>query len=123
MRLLSQNHQLFQTGPSFNDWNLFTHASRPRNPGLTDLFLAFSPALYINMSFAPFAQLAHCVVILYRLSTFEYLGWDLTLVCETLSFSLVIDKVVTTMARVIAAAGLDPESLVEIWTCSLAYHV
>lgn len=78
-----------------------------------DLFLTFSPAVYINLPYAIFAQMAHCLIVLYRLSIFEHPGWDLRIVRDTLSFTLVIDKVITIMAQVKPAASLDPDSLAE----------
>lgn len=72
-----------------------------------DLFLVFSPALYVGVSFLTFTQLAHCLIALYRLSTLDDPDWDLGLVRETLDLSLVLDQVVTKMAQVKLAAGLD----------------
>jgi hypothetical protein len=72
-----------------------------------DIFATFSPALCVGFSMSIFAQLAHCLVALYRLSTLEDPDWDRSLVRETLNFSYVLDQVVKKVAQVKIVVGLD----------------
>ena len=51
--------------------------------------------------------MAHCMVVLCRLSTLEDPAWDLTLVRKTLNLSLVLDQLASNMAQVEAAASID----------------
>ena len=51
-------------------------------------------------------QMAHCVIMPYRLSTFDDAEWDHTLVRETLDFSSVLDALVQRMVQVRGAASL-----------------
>lgn len=72
-----------------------------------DLFLCVSPANYVGVSMNVFAQFAHCLVALSRLSSFEHPHWDVKLARETCSFSTILDQVIDRFANVKAAANLD----------------
>lgn len=54
-----------------------------------------------------FTQLAHCIITLYRLSTFELPGWDQGLARETVDLSVMVGKVITQLRQVKEAARLD----------------
>src|SRR5580700_7033839 len=71
-----------------------------------DIFLAFPPARYIGLSTLTFTQLAHCVVVICRLSTFDTPDWDRSLVRETVNLSAVLDQLGENLAQVKIVAGL-----------------
>jgi len=72
-----------------------------------EIYFIFPPAHYIRFSVWVSTQLAHCIVLLYRLSTFDHPGWDRSLVRETCNLSVVINDVINNMIQVKAAAGLE----------------
>lgn len=72
-----------------------------------DLFLTVLPASYIEFSLSVFTQLAHCVIVLYRLSTFEHPDWDVVSARETANLLFYLEQVVKKMSSVKQAAGLD----------------
>lgn len=58
-----------------------------------DVFLSLSPAEYAGLSFIQIAQLARCLMVLYRLSTFADPAWDCEFVQSTLNLLTVLDNV------------------------------
>jgi hypothetical protein len=52
-------------------------------------------------------QMAHSIIILYRLSTLDDACWDRGLVRETLDFSVVLDEMLQRMAGARGAAGME----------------
>jgi hypothetical protein len=72
-----------------------------------DIFLAFPPARYIGLSMLTSTQLAHCVVVTYRLSTLDAPDWDRGLVRETVNLSAILDQLGKNLAQVKIIAGLD----------------
>lgn len=74
-----------------------------------DVFLKLPPATYIGISMSEYTQLAHCMIALYRLSTFECPDWDRSLVRDYANLSMILDQVVTNFSGVKAAVGLDKE--------------
>lgn len=72
-----------------------------------EIYFTFPPAHYVRFSIWVSTQLAHCIVLLYRLSTFDHPGWDQSLVRETCNLSAVINDVINNMTQVKSAAGLD----------------
>lgn len=72
-----------------------------------DIFQTCSPAVCVGLSMSIFTHLAHCIIALYRLSTFEFPDWNLGLVREIANLSLLLDRMVTKMAQVKVEAGLD----------------
>lgn len=72
-----------------------------------DIYFAFPPAHYVRFPLSISTQLAQCIVMLYRLSTYDYPGWDCSLVRQTYSLSEMMDKIVHRFAQVESAAGLD----------------
>lgn len=58
-----------------------------------DAFFALSPAECVGLSFIHQAQLARCLMVLYRLSTYVHPGWDCNLVRTTLDILSVLDGV------------------------------
>lgn len=75
-----------------------------------DLFFRIPPAGYISISMAIFAQFAHCLVALSRLSSFEHPHWDLELARKTCNLSEILDRVIDKFARVKAEVNLDVNS-------------
>jgi hypothetical protein len=77
------------------------------------LFFTIPLSQYLNISFPFFAQLAHSIVILHRLSTFEDQSWDLGLVKETLDIILVLKQLVTNfgLLRGVHGDGTEGELL------------
>ena len=71
------------------------------------IYLSFPPAHYVCFPLWISTQLAHGVVLLYRLSTFDHPGWDLSLVRDTCNLSVVINDVIINMTQVKSAAGLE----------------
>ena len=72
-----------------------------------EVFLSVSPILYIGFPMSVYAQLAHCLVTLSRLSTFEHPEWNLGLARQTCDMSIIADQVVKIFAQVKSIAGLD----------------
>lgn len=75
-----------------------------------NLFLSIPPARYVGVPMGVCAQFAHFLVALSRLSTFEHPHWDLKLVKETCSLSIILDRVIDKFARVQADANLGYNS-------------
>lgn len=72
-----------------------------------EIYFTFPPAHYIRFPIWVSTQLAQCIVLLYRLSTFDHPGWDQSLVRETCNLSVVINDVINKMTQVKSAAGLE----------------
>ncbi|KAF2228774.1 hypothetical protein EV356DRAFT_497469, partial [Viridothelium virens] len=58
-----------------------------------DIFFSLQPAECAGLSFMHMAQLARCLVVLYRLSTFDHPAWDCLLVRNTIDLMSVLDSV------------------------------
>ncbi|RDW58820.1 hypothetical protein BP6252_13296 [Coleophoma cylindrospora] len=58
-----------------------------------ETFFSLSPAECAGLSFIHMAQLARCLVVLYRMSTFVHPGWDCNMVRNTLDILSVLDRV------------------------------
>ena len=74
-----------------------------------DLFLTFTPASYVGVSMSEFTQLAHCIIALYRLSTFEWPEWDHEVVRNFANLSNILGQVLNNFAAVKVAAELDKD--------------
>ncbi|KAL6232026.1 hypothetical protein BDW75DRAFT_243386 [Aspergillus navahoensis] len=74
-----------------------------------ELFLSIPPVEYIGFPFSIFAQMAHNLVILYQLSTFEDPSWDVATVRKTIDVLAILDTVIRNMTEVAATAGLEGE--------------
>ena len=72
-----------------------------------DIYFTFPPAYYVRFSMSVSTQLAQCIVMLYRLSTFDHPGWDRGHVRQTCNLSIVLDELVNNAEQVQSAAGLD----------------
>jgi hypothetical protein len=72
-----------------------------------ELAFQIPPAMYIAFSMAMFTQIAHAIITLYRLSTFEGVDWDRGLAKETAEFSATLKTFIGKMRQVKSAAGLD----------------
>ena len=55
-----------------------------------------------------FAQMAFCILALYRLATFDDPAWDRGLVRDTADLSLILGQIIEKFAQVKAAVNLDP---------------
>ena len=70
-----------------------------------DIFFSLRPAECAGLSFIHMAQLARCLMVLYRLSTFAHPAWDCRLVRSTLDLLLVLDDVADKLELVSSEAG------------------
>lgn len=70
-----------------------------------EIYLAIPISTYIDISFPFFTQLAHCVVILHRLSVLEDPGWDRSVVRETVDILAVLERVVVNFRSLSAEGG------------------
>lgn len=59
-----------------------------------DTFFSLTPAECAGLCFIHMAQLARCLMVLYRLSTFVHPGWDCSLVRSTLDILSVLEGVI-----------------------------
>jgi hypothetical protein len=71
-----------------------------------ELAFQIPPAMYIAFSTAMFTQIAHAIITLYRLSTFEGVDWDHSLARETAELSATLGTFIERMREVKSAAGL-----------------
>ena len=51
--------------------------------------------------------MAHCIIALYRLSTFEWRDWDHSLVRDCANLSKILEQLIANFAQVKADVGLD----------------
>ena len=72
-----------------------------------DLFLSFSPAFYIRFSMPVFTQMAHCIIVLFRLLTLDDPIWDRRVVRDTTDLSSILEQLVERFDRVKAIENLD----------------
>ncbi|CAD6586535.1 MAG: hypothetical protein ASARMPREDX12_002379 [Alectoria sarmentosa] len=72
-----------------------------------DVFLAFPPASYVGFSAPIFTQMAHCIIILFRLLTFDDPVWDRGLVRDTANLSLILGQVIERIIQAKVAMNLD----------------
>lgn len=72
-----------------------------------DIFLSFPPASYVGFSIPVFTQMAHCIIALFRLSTFDDPVWDRGLVRETADLSLILGRIIEKHNQVKVAADLN----------------
>ena len=72
-----------------------------------DVYFTFPPAHYIRFTIATTTKIAHSMLMLYRLTTFEHPGWDRDLVRQVCGFAEVLNMVTERMEQVPSAAGLD----------------
>ena len=72
-----------------------------------EVFLAIPPKSWASFCMPMYTQLAHCSIILYRLSTFEAVDWDQGIAREMLDYSLMLGEMIKRMKQVKEAAGLD----------------
>jgi hypothetical protein len=70
-----------------------------------DTFFSLSPAECAGLSFIHMAQLARCLMVLYRLSTFVHRGWDCNLIRNTLDIFSVLDDVARKLELATSEAG------------------
>lgn len=72
-----------------------------------DLFLSFPPDHYTGFSIPICIQMAHCIIALFRLSTFDDPIWDRGLVRETANLSLILAQIIENHNQVKVATNLD----------------
>ena len=75
-----------------------------------ELFLQFSPAMYMGFPMTVYSSLALCVAALWRLSTLEHPGWDLVTVRETCNLSSLLAQACSNLSLIKITMGLDPET-------------
>lgn len=73
-----------------------------------ELFLTLSPMTFLGLPMSVNSQLAHCLVALSRLSSFNHPEWDLKLVRQTVNFSDIIEKVADKFTQSKIALNLNP---------------
>ncbi|KAL4908420.1 hypothetical protein BDW74DRAFT_175102 [Aspergillus multicolor] len=76
-----------------------------------DLFLTMHPAEYTALALSHLAQLSHCFVTLFRLSTFDYPGWDKVAVKDTVDILTIAEQLSTSLGQVAGAVGLRSEGV------------
>lgn len=62
-----------------------------------EIFFTIPPSNYLSISWPMFTQLAHSIIILHRLSTFEDSAWDLGLVRSTMDLNLVLEHFINNL--------------------------
>ena len=72
-----------------------------------ETFSTIPPSGYFGVSMGVFIQLAHCMITLYRLSTFEWPGWDRSEVRNIANLSEILDRLVANFAKVRVLLELD----------------
>lgn len=72
-----------------------------------DIYITFPPAHHVRFTIAITTQLAHAIIILYRLETFNHPGWDRELMRQVCNLTDVLDAVTDNMQKLQSAAGLD----------------
>ncbi len=70
-----------------------------------EIFFSLPPSECAGLSFIHMAQLARCLMVLYRLSTFAHPAWDCDLVRSTVDLLLVLDSVVEKLELASSEAG------------------
>lgn len=70
-----------------------------------EVFFSLPPVECAGLSFIHMAQLARCLVVLYRLSTFVHPGWDCHLVRGTVDLLLVLDGVADKLELTSSTSG------------------
>ena len=72
-----------------------------------DLFLSLPSALYVGFSLPIYTQMAHGVIILFRLLTFDDPLWDRGVARDTADLSQILEQLIQRFSQVRAAADLD----------------
>lgn len=71
-----------------------------------DMFLSLPPAKCTGLTFIHIAQLARCLMVLYRLSTFIHPAWDCALVRNTVDLLSVPDSIADTIELISSEVGV-----------------
>ena len=74
-----------------------------------DIFLSIPPSQYVGFSAFTYAQMARCLIGIWRLSTCEHPEWDRKLVTDNIDVSSVLEQVQSNFSRVKEDAGLTGE--------------
>ncbi len=72
-----------------------------------EIYFTFSPVHYVRFSIWVSTQLARCIVLLYRLFTFDHPDWNQSLVRETCNLSTIINDVINNMTQVKSTTDLE----------------
>lgn len=72
-----------------------------------DIYFTFPPAHHVRFTIATTTQLAHSIIILYRLETFDHPGWDRELVRQVCNLTDILNAVTERMTQIQSAAGLE----------------
>lgn len=108
---LSQS-AIFPNDPSFRRLDSL-YACLYATKSWFDIFLAIPPAHYIGFPTSMLTQMAHCIIVLYRLSTFDDQDWDLGLVKQALDFPVVLDQLIQRISQVRIAAAMRDDGTEE----------
>lgn len=73
-----------------------------------DLFITLPSASYVGFSIPILTQMAHCIVALFRLLTFDDPTWDRGLARDTANLSLILGQIIDRLIQVKVVARLDP---------------
>lgn len=92
------------TIPSFERFACFWQSINAIKAWL-DLFVQLPPSDFVGFSFPYSAQLARCVVTLYRLSTYADAAWDCQAVRNTVDLLSVLDHLVEKLEQVSRIVG------------------
>jgi hypothetical protein len=74
---------------------------------LMDVFFEITPAEYVGFSQLVYSIMLQCLLVMYRLLTFEHAEWDRALAREHLDLSSILEETENNWAKVKEAAGLD----------------
>ena len=72
-----------------------------------NLFLQYDASVYPCLPISLLSKMAHALVALSRLSTFEHPGWDLKIVRETCNLSTILDEIALRFTQVRTMARID----------------
>ena len=76
-----------------------------------EIFLAQPAYVARRLSFFTYTQIAHTLVVMHRLSTFESKEWDLGYVRETVNFGRILDRLISWFGKVLTAEELEQSNL------------
>ena len=72
-----------------------------------EIFLSQPVYVARSLSFFTYIQIAHTLVVMHKLSTFESKDWDLGYVRETVDFGRILDQLISWFNKALTAEGLE----------------
>ncbi|THC94930.1 hypothetical protein EYZ11_005569 [Aspergillus tanneri] len=72
----------------------------------TDILLSCSPASLFNLSMSMIMQISHCFIVLFRLSVFEYPGWDRAAVRRDVDLISLTTQLSEKMGQIASTVGI-----------------